>query len=374
MGKRKRRRRSTSKKQHPQNGLGAKDIQMKDPSEFKINVDENLVRLGDEELKLLTELQDIRKSKILVFIVGDGVQIREDIPYQIYLLLRDLGKNERIDMVLNSRGGQTEVPAKLVPLIRNYCDHFGVIIPFRAHSAATHIALGANEIIMGPMSELSPVDPSRTHPLLPKDKDGNPIPISVQDLKHVVDLLKREGPEETYTPEALATIFSTMFEYVHPLAMGAIEQSYALAKLISTKLLATHMDPATEGGKIEHIANELSDGFKSHRYQIGWREAENLGLPITYDEGEVYQKAWQLFELFNSKLNVPPEAIDGSQIASRPILLLGTEKSKHVLYEIDQITKEGALTKFKPVGARWISSDEIEIEKTVEKPATSEKP
>jgi hypothetical protein len=68
------------------------------------------------------------------------------------------------------------------------------------------------------------------------DKDGNPLPISVQDLKHVVDLLKREGPEQSYTPEALATIFSAMFEYVHPLAMGAIEQSYTLAKLISQKL------------------------------------------------------------------------------------------------------------------------------------------
>lgn len=251
-----------------------------------VRIDDEFVKLRDKERGAIGRLQKARKSKIVVFLAGDAVGMRDDIALNLFELLKEMGKSDRLDLVIYSRGGQTEVPAKLVPLIRNYCNEFGVIIPYRAHSAATHIALGANEIVMGPMSELGPVDPSRTHPLLPKDKDGNQIPISVQDLKHVVDLLKREGPEESYTPEALATIFSTMFEYVHPLAMGAIEQSYALAKLISVKLLSTHMDPVEEKGRIEQIANELSDGFKSHLYQIGWVEAKGLGLPVVYDDGD----------------------------------------------------------------------------------------
>jgi hypothetical protein len=275
--------------------------------------------LNKEETELLERLQTLRKSKIIIFITGEGVQMNDDVALQTFYLLRELGKHDRIDMILHSRGGRTEVPAKLVPLIRNYCDHFGVIVPFRAHSAATHIALGANEIVMGPMSELGPVDPSRSHPLLPKDKDGNPMSISVQDLKHVVDLLKREGPEENYTPEALATIFSTMFEYVHPLAMGAIEQSYALAKLISVKLLSTHMDPEKDKEKIKYIANELSDNMKSHVYQIGWQEAKNLGLPVTYDEGEVFDLSWQIVEKFTQKLNAPPNC--SPEIKSSLILL-----------------------------------------------------
>jgi membrane-bound ClpP family serine protease len=276
-------------------------------------------------------------------------------------------------MILNSRGGQTEVPANLVPLIRNYCNHFGVIIPYRAHSAATHLAIGANEIVMGPMSELGPVDPSRSHPLLPKDKDGNPIPISVQDLKHVVDLLKREGPAENYTPEALATIFSTMFQYIHPLAMGAIEQSYALAKSISIKLLSTHMDPENEKDRIEHIANALSDSFKSHLYQISWKEAKALGLPILYDNGEIYQQAWQLYEMIIQKLNNPPANPTGAKIVSHPIMVIGTEKSKYVLFELSEVIPEGALTKFKPLGANWISSNTLDAKKAEETVPTAEK-
>ena len=264
---------------------GGKATQMQIP---EIQIDETVVIPTDDEKELIGKIQKLRKSKLLIFVCGENTFIKDDISFQIFDLLRELGKVDRIDMLINSRGGQTEVPGKLVPLIRSYCEFFGVLVPYRAHSAATHIALGANEIVMGPMSELSPVDPSRQHPLLPQDKEGNPIRISVQDLKHVVDLLKREGPEESYTPEALATIFAAMFEYVHPLAMGAIEQSYALAKIISEKLLATHMDAENDGEKIEAIASELSDGFKAHNDLIGWREAQGLGLPVTYDEGELY--------------------------------------------------------------------------------------
>lgn len=338
--------------------------------QMEIKIDESLVRQSPEDTALLARLQDLRKSKVLLFISGDEVQMRDDVASNTFELLRELGKTDRIDMVLNSRGGQTEIPAKLVPLIRNYCNHFSVIIPYRAHSAATHIALGANEIVMGPMSELGPVDPSRTHPLLPKDKDGNPIPISVQDLKHVVDLLKREGPEQSYTPEALATIFSTMFEYVHPLAMGAIEQSYALAKLISQKLLSTHMDPEKDKAKIERIANELSDGFKSHSYQIGWREAKALGLPVLYDDGGVYDTAWALYERVIQKLNAPPEAAPGSAMATRPIVLMGTERSKRVLFEVSEVTREGAVTKFRPRAAKWISSNELPAPQPPSEPPT----
>jgi len=328
-------------------------------AEEGVRIDDAFVRLAEKEKAAIERLQKLRKSKVVVFLASDAVQMRDDIALNLFELLRELGRSDRLDLVIYSRGGQTEVPAKLVPLIRNYCSHFGVIVPYRAHSAATHIALGANEIVMGPMSELGPVDPSRTHPLLPKDKDGNQIPISVQDLKHVVDLLKREGPEQSYTPEALATIFSTMFEYVHPLAMGAIEQSYALAKLISMKLLGTHMDPEKEKDQIDRIANELSDGFKSHLYQIGWEEAKRLGLPVLFDDGDVYSAAWELYELVVPRLNQPPDVTGGSKVAGRPIVVMATEKSKRVLYEFSEVTREGNLTKMRPVGAKWISSGEL---------------
>ena len=45
-------------------------------------------------------------------------------------------------------------------MIREYCDTFSVLVPYKARSAATMIALGADEIVMSDLSELSPIDPA----------------------------------------------------------------------------------------------------------------------------------------------------------------------------------------------------------------------
>ena len=85
---------------------------------------------------------------------------------------------------------------------------FSILVPYRAHSSATLTALGADEIVMTEMSELGPVDPSRAHPLLPKDElagGDKPLFISVQDLRHVLDFLKREMGEDL-TPDAAAMV------------------------------------------------------------------------------------------------------------------------------------------------------------------------
>lgn len=44
-----------------------------------------------------------------------------------------------------------------------------VIVPYRAHSTGTLIAIGADKIIMGRLGELSPVDPSTGHPFNPEN-------------------------------------------------------------------------------------------------------------------------------------------------------------------------------------------------------------
>ncbi len=325
---------------------------------MEIKVDEIVIKFSQRESEILTRLEKLRGSKLLIFFASETTYMNDDVPLIMFKLLRELGKTNKIDLLLHSRGGNTEVPAKLVPLIRNYCDDFSVLIPYRAHSAATHIALGADEIVMGPMSELGPVDPSRRHPLLPKDKDGNSIPISVQDLKHVIDLLKREGPEEQYTPEALALIFSKMFEYVHPLAIGAIEQSYALAKIISKKLLLTHMDPEKDMKEIERIANELSDGFKSHSYQICWKEATELGLPVCYNEDELYSLMWELYEKYFGEVNIYPNN-NKTGTFSRPIFIIASASKKYVLIETSNVESHGAKKRLTPVFAKWFSEDDL---------------
>ena len=205
----------------------------------------------------LSDLEGKIGSKIIAYYLHDGSTISDDAMVPMYKQLRAIGKQKRLNLFIHSRGGATESPWKLIELLRNFCEYFAVLIPYRAHSAATHIALGANEIIMTSFSELGPVDPYQTHPLLPVGPDGKPVSISVQDLKQCISFIKRET-DVPYTPEALAQLFSAMFDKIHPLAMGAIEQAYALSQIISKKALATHMDAEKDKDKIEEMVHVKS--------------------------------------------------------------------------------------------------------------------
>jgi len=80
-----------------------------------------------------------------------------DIPVLCDILL-NIGYVKTLNLILSSPGGEGTVVEKFVSLCREQCQKFRVIIPHEAKSAATLIALGADEIIMGPSSELGPID------------------------------------------------------------------------------------------------------------------------------------------------------------------------------------------------------------------------
>jgi ClpP class serine protease len=116
--------------------------------------------------QLIRQIQENRKSKLITYITGDrqpvGAMIAEDAVRPLYDQLLAVGKIERIDLFLYSRGGDVSVPWRIVSMFREFCREFSVISPYKAHSAATLISLGADEIVMGKKSELSPIDPTLT--------------------------------------------------------------------------------------------------------------------------------------------------------------------------------------------------------------------
>lgn len=289
-----------------------------------------------EAFFLINRLQVIRSSHVLTFVTRPDVTVRGDVVEQVYEQLREIGRVPRLDLFLHSSGGQTEIPWRLITLIRDFGEHFAVLIPGIAYSAATHLAMGADEIVMGPLSELSPVDPARSHPLLPSRKEGEPpLVVSVQDLRHCVEFVKQEIGDSA--PESLATILAALFDKIHPLAIGAIQQSYALSRLISTKALSTHMDPDAEKEQIDKIVNAFSDEFFSHHYRIGWKEAKEKGLKVTYADDELWETMWTLYKHYQSYFGLTREIRKGRQVA-QPITWIDTVHQRRVLEEIFSVT------------------------------------
>ncbi len=225
---------------------------------------------------LTTERKGVMLALAFVDFLPVNPMLAGDVSLQLEPIVIEIGKVQKINLVLRSTGGFAEFPWRIVSILRGFCDEFEAIVPRAAMSGATHIAIAADNLVMSPLSALGSVDPTRNHPLLPRDPHGNPIPASVQDLRHCLEFVKRSVPKRELGP-----IVGQLFSHVNPLAIGAIEQSYELSRLITTKVLGTRKVKLPPK-QVDEIVDRLAGKYFSHGYPISRAEVEtDLGLPMT---------------------------------------------------------------------------------------------
>src|ERR1035437_8708461 len=215
-----------------------------------------------DKKQLIKKIEEQRKSKVVTYITSDrqgpvNARIAMDVVPIISKQLQKIGKTQNIDLFLYSSGGDTLVPWRLVSMIREYCSQFSVLIPYKAHSAATMISLGADEIVMTDLSELSPIDPSTANVFNPSDP-ANPqskIPISVEDVMAYFDLAKKKFGIKS--DEDLTKIFNKFVEsnpQIHPLALGNVNRTHNLIRRLAERLLKSHKSPIKDD-EIEKIVD-----------------------------------------------------------------------------------------------------------------------
>lgn len=67
--------------------------------------------------------------------------------------------DRELHLVLRSPGGDGEQAIRAIRALQSRCSKLVIVFPDIAKSAATLLALGADEIRLGPASDLGPVDP-----------------------------------------------------------------------------------------------------------------------------------------------------------------------------------------------------------------------
>jgi len=307
---------------------------------------------------LIDDLQLARGGNTaIVWWLTDAAKISDSVVAPLYDQLSSIGKQGCLDLVLFTRGGDTEVPWRIVSLIREFCNKFSVLVPSRAASSGTLLALGADEIVMTPLGVLGPIDPSRTHPLLPRREGAEEAePISVQDMRHAMNFIlntAKPNNEMVYTPDAMAQIVTSLFDKIHPLAIGAIEQSYALSKLIGTRCLGTHLDPVKDKTKIEDIVNRLCDDYKSHAYPICRKEAREIGLNVIDADAQVDAALMKLVKFYLGRPSGgPPAKITAGQNFK---IYIGWLDSKNIQIRCEAEFHAEQTDKAKLIGDKWVN-------------------
>src|SRR5262249_14487735 len=87
-----------------------------------------------------------------------------------YRVLKEtLGDGHGLDVLLYTRGGATNAVWPIAGLLREFDPNFEILIPYRAHSSGTMVALAAKKIVMTPLAELSPIDPTTANQFNPRE-------------------------------------------------------------------------------------------------------------------------------------------------------------------------------------------------------------
>lgn len=253
---------------------------------------------------IIQEIEKKRGSKVIAYVTSDrlglSVQIAGDVVSLIHEYILSLKEEEqlKLDFFVYSRGGQSDVPWNIVSMFREYSQtgSFSVLIPYRAHSAATVIALGADEIVMTKKAELGPIDITiESGPYNPTEKDSNQrLPISVEDVTGYFSLLERVGCER---PDEKMKGFELLTNQVHPLALGIVSRLLEETKQVALKLLSTRAEPFSEEANHE-IIRRISEVY-SHEHTISRTEAiKDIGLKQikTAEEVGIADELWCLYE------------------------------------------------------------------------------
>ena len=126
-----------------------------------------------------------------------------------------------LTLFVKSDGGSGMAALRLVHLLRRYTKKLRVVAPLNCASAATMLALGADQIAMGPLSFLTAVDTSLEHDLSPLDHTNNLVAVSNDEVDRVIRLW-----QETRGNDRIGVHpYQELYKYLHPLVIGALDRA-----------------------------------------------------------------------------------------------------------------------------------------------------
>jgi len=235
----------------------------------------------------------------VAFLCSEGSSIdSHDIPAIADALL-SIGEVDQLNLIINGPGGDGTVAEKIIQLCRSHCTHFRVLVPNRAKSAATIIALGADEIVMGYCSEIGPIDAQVMIVVA-----GVPRYISAQsfiDSKASLEQEFYQTIKDKKDPKAVLQQIAT-------LDMPFIDHCGKLmdfSREIARKCLNEHMfrgikPTTTKKQMVDAVLKGLSsvDTFKVHGRMINGTSAKNdlkLEVKLLGKTDEFWKDLWQYY-------------------------------------------------------------------------------
>lgn len=245
----------------------------------------------EDRRKLIQRIEALRDRRLVCLCnfdrqeepadLGLNTQFAAELKEPLFRVLKETAvEGKGIDLLIYTRGGDTNAVWPIVCLLREFDADFEVLVPFRCHSSGTLLALGARQIWMGPLAELSPIDPTTGNQFNPSDpaRPTSRLGISVEDLTAYQQFVKQtfglDGqPTTAEDRQLLLAPIQELLQKVHPLALGNVHRTQCQIEVLARALLQKHYGG---GDKLDGMIKRLTTSYYSHHHMISRREARDI--------------------------------------------------------------------------------------------------
>ena len=270
----------------------------------------------NDRVKLYQKIEEIRQRPLVLYVTSSrqnasGQMASDVIPQLTKQLFAIPAEHESIDLLIVSNGGDPIVSWRMISMIRERFKKVGILLPYAAYSAATLLALGCDEIVMHPFSNLGPVDPQLTYqrrnPGNPAGQETEVIQFGSEDLRNFLEFVRTDvGISDQ---EQLERAFELVCKDIGSIPIGVAKRSSQLALSMGEKLLSMHLGDSSSA---RAIAEALNRSFYHHGYPLGMNEAKKIGLPVNPPPAELEQPLWGIWQDLETemKCNEPFDPIE----------------------------------------------------------------
>lgn len=216
-------------------------------------------------------------------------------------VLRELEsrKKKKVYFIIGTSGGSPHEAFRMMRLLRMKYDYIGVVLFGECYSAGTLFALGANEILMSPGSNLGPLDVQMRREDDLSRMSGECYRQALSDISIVAqsvffdlfgrlksrqDILISTQTASHAACEIVKGLLSPITQQIEPTRLGEMMRSQGIGISYCVRL----MHHIYGEDKAFRIANHLARSYPSHNTIIDYEEAKELGVNVTLINTETW--------------------------------------------------------------------------------------
>lgn len=291
-------------------------------------------------VEYLQQLEALRKRRVILYVTEDRspAKLIDDPDIDIfYHCLRRFATPHQLDLVLHTMGGKVSVSHRIHQLLRSYAPHVDVLVPRKARSSGTLLCLGADNVVLTPIAELSPLDP---HIAGGDTASGMPSSISAEDIRAL-----RQMAETWFglqSEESRIEVFRVLGERIFPTTLSSFFRADQQMRQIADKMLQCQLPDQTQ--LRQQIVERLISGYYAHDTKISLSEAQDIGLRVvaaSAAEEEFLVGLWQACHDYFNTLMVDEEA--GGFVRINGLIASTNFVARHVLTLTQMASGDGTI-------------------------------